>query len=148
MKSRVVALVLALGLLVPLSTQSAAASALDPPDRFDAIVNASGADLPALLASGQASEYAIISAAELGLDEAALAGLAGLEADALLPATGTGADVDALLSPAPVVVPAVAVAPGRFPVVVPAVTLRPVFRPALVGPAFTPFGRVLVIRRF
>lgn len=177
MKTPVIALVLAVSLLGPFSARPAAANGVEPGERFDAIVVASEAELAALLDSGQASEYEILSAAELGLDEAALADLGGLTVTALLAPSIAGPDVEALLPPSavgfdaperpfvpivatsplvpalaatarPAIVPAVALRPGRAPVVVPAVTLRTVVRPVLVGRAVTPFGRVLVIRRF
>lgn len=164
MKPQALALALALSLLSPIAAHAAPAAIAEPAERFDAVVVASEVELAALLASGQATEYAIVSAADLGLDEAALAGLTASDVEALLPATAVGLDdperpfIPAIGIPpvvttlaavtTPRVVPAVALRVGAPPVVVPALTVRTVVRPVAIGRAITPFGRVLVIRRF
>jgi hypothetical protein len=164
-KPLALALALALSLLGPLAAHAAPAATAEPADQFDAvIVAADDSELADLLASGQATEYSIVSAADLGLDEAALAVLTAPDTDALLPAAAVGLDgperpfIPAIAVPpvvttvaavtTPRVVPAVALRVGAPPIVVPAVMLRTVVRPVAIGRAITPFGRVLVIRRF
>jgi hypothetical protein len=79
---RLVPVVSLLAAFAVLAAPVAAAETTTGP--FDAIVLVSEADLSALLASGALGDYRLVSAAELGLDEAALAGLGLLGEDAVL----------------------------------------------------------------
>ena len=92
MAPRLIALALALALLpLPLAT-SAAASGIETPTQFDAVVVVSEADLQALLESGALDEYSLVTAAEVGLDEAALVGAGQFAEDSLLTPSELGLD--------------------------------------------------------
>jgi len=90
MQLRILALALTVGLLALPIAAPAAASGTDPAEQFDAAVVVSETDLPALLASGILDDYSVVTAAELGLDEAALAGLGQFADDSVLTPSDLG----------------------------------------------------------
>ena len=92
MKSRLLALALTLGLLALPTAAPASASSVDAASRFDAVVVVSEGDLPVLLASGFLGEYSLVTATELGLDEAALAGPGRFSEDSVLTPSALGLD--------------------------------------------------------
>ncbi len=114
MKPRIVALAVILSLLVVPIALPRAASAMDAVDAFDAVVVVTEADLPALLETGALGEYALVSAADLGLDEAALAGLEPAQVEALLTPGQQGRDLPTQVLVPPVVIrgPHVTLPPG------------------------------------
>jgi hypothetical protein len=101
MNSRILALVLTLGLIGLPAATPAAATGVDMLGQFDAVILVSEADLPALLDSGALGEYTLVSAAEVGLDEAALISAAelGFDEAALITAAELGLDPAALVGP-------------------------------------------------
>jgi len=74
MNRRILAIALLLGLLAVPAATPAAASDVTTTSGFDAVIVVSETDLEALLTSGFLGEYTLVSAADLGLDEAALIG--------------------------------------------------------------------------
>lgn len=85
-----IALVLAL-LTLPIATPAAAAG-VDTTTPYDAAIVVSETDLAALLESGALGDYSLVTAADLGLDEAALAGPPTTGADSLLTPAELGLD--------------------------------------------------------
>ena len=89
---RILALALTLSLLALPTAAPAAASGTEPTGELDAVVIVSEADLPALLASDLLGEYSLVSAADLGLDEAALAGVGLFTENSVLTPAQLGLD--------------------------------------------------------
>ena len=120
---------LLLGLLVGTAPPSAHAAGPDASSPLDAVIAVREADLSALLSSRLLGEHSFLTAADLGLDEAALASLRTASEAAVLPRTASGRD----RSTQQVVVPGTGVPPAF--VAVPNVRLHVpvfVFRPIRV----------------
>src|SRR5262249_57179832 len=89
-----------MGALPPLQPVAPAAAAdRDTAGPFDALVVVNEADLPALLDSGTLVAPSLVRAADLGLDEAELAGVGRFSEDSVLTPRDLGLDM-----PAPTVV--------------------------------------------
>jgi hypothetical protein len=177
MRWRLLALALAVGLLGLPVAPTARASEMDT-TTLDAIIVVAESDLSALLESGVLEEYSFISASEVGLDPADLAGALRFGEDSLLTPQELGLDNPAwgFFGPrfnpfftgfrtigVPVFVPRVVPVAVPVPVAIPApfAVPVPVYRPVLVyRPVFAPppllfprfpapfFGRVIVVRGF
>ena len=162
MKSGLLALALALGLLGLPAAPAAFASEVGTSTTVDAIIVVGESDLSALLDSGILGEHSFVSAAEVGLDPAELAGALRFGEDALLTPEQLGLDNPAwgFIGPGfspffagfrtigvPIIVPRVV----SVPVTVPVVAFRPlVFRPFPPLPRFpiTFVGRVIIVPGF
>lgn len=81
---RTLSVVLVLTLLTLPFAAPAAATGAEPAPEYDAVILVRDSDLPALLEAGAFTDYALMSAAELGLDVAALTRSGTLREDALL----------------------------------------------------------------
>jgi len=168
MKFRVLALALTLGLLGLPAATPATASGTDPAAPVDAYIVVGESDLSALLDSGLLGDYAIVDAAEVGLDVDALVRTGLFSDDTILtPATlgiddpqwgfnpfftGFGFQPFVSIRTVPFVVPT------TFNVGVPFVAFRPrlffnpvnsffPFRTFRAAPFFG-FGRVVIVRGF
>lgn len=92
MNPRVLSAALVLALLtLPAATPTSAAGT-ETPTHYDAVVVVSETDLSALLDSGALGDYSLVTAADLGLDAAALAGPPTMGADSLLTPSELGLD--------------------------------------------------------
>ncbi len=91
MRLRVLSLGLALGLLA-LPTAAPAAANTEPAGSFDSAIVVSEADLPDLLASGLLGDYALVTPADVGIEEAALVGGGLLSEDSVLTPSALGID--------------------------------------------------------
>jgi hypothetical protein len=91
MRLRILSLALALGLLA-LPTAAPAAASSEPAGSFDSAIVVSAADLPDLLASGLLGDYALVTPADIGLEEGALVGGALLTEDSVLTPSALGID--------------------------------------------------------
>jgi hypothetical protein len=139
---------LLVGLLVGAVPTPVAAAGPETSPPLDAVIAVREADLPDLLSSRLLREHSFVTAADLGLDDAALASLRDVREAAVLPRTTAGRD----RSTQQIVVPV----PGVPPVFVPVTTIRlavPVFvfrpirlavRPVIPPPIFRVPG-VLVL---
>jgi hypothetical protein len=131
---------LLLGLLLGMAPRPVSAAGPEPSSPQDAVIAVREADLSALLSSRLLGEHSFVTAADLGLDQAALASLREVSAAAVLPRTATGRD----RSPQQVVVPVPGVPPAFVPVptvrlAVPVFVFRPIrvaVRPVLPPPVF------------
>ncbi len=161
MKSRVLAFVLALGLVGLPAAPAALAVEREASTPVEAIIVVEESDLAALLDSGLLGEHSIVTAAEAGLDHEALVGAFRFGEDTVLTPQELGLDSPEwrFFGPGfapffagfrtitvPLVVPRVVSVPVRVPVVA--------FRPVFFRPAFPPpfpirfIGRVIVLPRF
>src|SRR6476659_8357867 len=84
--------VLLLGLLVGTAPRPVRAAGPDASSPLDAVIAVREADLSALLSSRLLGEHSFMTAADLGLDEAALASLRTASEAAVLPRSATGRD--------------------------------------------------------
>jgi hypothetical protein len=177
MRSRVLAFVLALGLLGLPAAPAAVAAELDVGTSVDAIVVVAESDLDALLESGLLGEHSFVTAEEVGLDLESLTGAFRFGEDTVLTPQELGLDSPEwpfIFGPrfapffagfrtisVPVVVPRVVSVPVTVPVVAfrpvvvpPSVLLPPpppVFRPFPLFRPFLPFrfrGSVIILRGF
>jgi hypothetical protein len=165
MKIRVLALALTLGLLGLPAATPATASGTDPAAPVDAYIVVGESDLSALLDSGLLGDYAIVEAADVGLDVDALVRTGLFSDDTILTPATLGLDdpqwgffpffsgfgFQPFVRIRPIVVP-------TFNVAVPFFAFRPrlffnpvnsffPFRPFRAVPAFG-FGRVIIVRGF
>jgi hypothetical protein len=92
MNPRVLSVALVLALLTLPAATPASAAGTDTSTQYDAAVVVSEADLQALLDSGALGDYSLVTAADLGLDEADLAGRGAIDEDSLLTPGELGLD--------------------------------------------------------
>jgi hypothetical protein len=176
MRSFLLALALTVVLLGLPAAPAARAAELDGSTAVEAIIVVGESDLSALLDSGLLGEHAFVSAADVGLDPADLAGALRFNEDSVLTPEQLGLDtpdwgffgprftpffagfrtigvpvfvprVVPVAVPLPVAVPA----PIAVPLPVPVLAFRPVFvRPPVLFPRFPVrfVGRVIVIPGF
>ena len=99
MRARLLALALAVGLLGLPGAPTAHAAELDGSATVEAIIMVAESDLSALLESGLLGEHSFVSAADVGLDPADLAGALRSGEDSVLTPEQLGFGEDSILTP-------------------------------------------------
>ena len=99
MRSRLLVLALAIGLMGLPAAPTAHAAVVDAGATVEAIIVVAESDSSALLESGLLGEHSIVSAADVGLDPADLAGALRLGEDSVLTPEQLGFGEDSVLTP-------------------------------------------------